>query len=99
MKTIHKIQLTMNRRTEVLLPKEFKVLKIDMQEDHPVMWIEFDSGYRVKEKESIYLYCTGEQDIPDNRKYLGTFQTQVERCGGDYELWDNFVGHIYLEVK
>ena len=70
MKTIWKYELYPTTRLE--LPKESKLLKIDIQYDKPCLWFLLDPSNE-KEYRMFVTYGTG-HDVPDEPgQYVGTF--------------------------
>ncbi len=72
MKTIYKYPVDMSGHMfSILLPKDFKFLRISLQNDKPFIWCEIEKDAD-KVKTDFRLFGTG-QDIPGSANYLGTY--------------------------
>lgn len=54
-----------------MLPKDFKFLRVALQNEKPFIWIELNTDHD-KVKTDFRLFGTG-QDIPASGQYLGTY--------------------------
>ncbi len=73
MKTIYKymIPFVSDGKFELVYPILGQILKIDMQDDVPCMWIFIDTDLEVKSRK-FEIYGTG-HPVDDGRVYRGTF--------------------------
>lgn len=72
MKTIHKISLDSGVSTQLFeAHRNFKLLKFDVQNKNPCMWIEVDTRMDVVQFE-LLMFGTGQPIGYDDKTYLGT---------------------------
>lgn len=75
MKSIWKFLLNSDSTTILLMPKDAKILSIQIQNDRPVMWVMVDTDSEF-EKRRFEPIMTG-QEFEINRsdqRYIGTYQ-------------------------
>jgi hypothetical protein len=75
MKTIFKYQLGFDEKQYVSLPKDAKILTVQVQKNNPCLWTLVDTENEI-EKRRIEIYGAG-HEIPNDgmeRKYISTSQ-------------------------
>lgn len=72
MRTIHKFMLRITGVQEIELPRDARVLSLQMQRDIPCLWAEVDD-MADQERVVVRMYGTGFELGPTGR-YLGTVQ-------------------------
>jgi len=71
---IHKYELTMDARQELILPADAEILSVQNQRDRPVMWAIHKPGEK-KEVRVIRVITTGNgYQYPASLVYLNTVQ-------------------------
>jgi len=74
MKTIWKYPLETNDTLDILMPKNSKILTVQMQNGIPCLWVLVDDS-KENERRTFALHGTGhEVNHTDIKKYIGTFQ-------------------------
>ncbi len=74
MEVVYKYQLVVTDRQEIKMPKEAKILTVQVQNGQPCIWAKVNPDNDT-EKVAIRIHGTGHQ-IPDGERleYIGTFQ-------------------------
>jgi hypothetical protein len=90
MKTIYKFFIPIEDHFSIELPKDSKILTVQVQKENAFIWVLLDIEQEIKQKINFRLVGTG-HPINDNIKYyIGSFQM----CEG------NLVFHLFeLEDK
>ncbi len=70
---------------QIMLPSDAKVLKIDLQNNDPYMWILLDTNKSTLPK-TFRVYGTGQTINAEGLRYIDTFQQ------------DGFVWHVFEEL-
>lgn len=86
MKTIYKYHIALKKEQTIVLPMEYQILGIQMQNDTLCMWVMVDMDNPV-ESINIRIYGTGHEITEEDIKHIGTIQI------------DGFVWHVFTEVK
>ncbi|MGI8639230.1 MAG: DUF7352 domain-containing protein [Pyrinomonadaceae bacterium] len=76
MKTIYKYNLQVTDKQQIELPKEAKILCVQVQHGEPQLWAEIDTAATL-EARMIEIFGTGHpisQEIGQSRRYISTFQ-------------------------
>lgn len=82
MRAIWKFEVTPTDRFVIDMPKEAKLLAVQVQHGVPQLWAEVDTD-NAKEYRTFAIYGTGNMLPSDPGKYVGTFQDGI------------FVWHLY----
>lgn len=81
MKTIYKYKLQITSVQQIQLPKEAKILCVQVQHGESQLWAEVDTDLP-PEARTIEIFGTGysipqvPQEIGQNRRYISTFQME-----------------------
>jgi hypothetical protein len=92
MKTIHKQSIPCSDEFELSLPKYYKILKIGIQYDKPVIWYEFpDVGQPLQ-------FVTAKFKTVPTGGYMKRQLNLWEYVDTYLTLDDHFVGHVYRRI-
>ena len=72
MKTIYKYQINIDDSfTEIPLPINYKIVKVDNFGDEVFMWVELETDHVIVNTQKFRIYGTGHK-INKNDQYIGT---------------------------
>lgn len=87
-KIIYKETLELTTRQVKKLPKNARILSVQIQNNEITFWYLFESVFKSDlEEKTFYIYGTGSDDISYNLEYVGTVQLNT------------FVWHIFTKIE
>lgn len=84
MTTIWKYKLNITDRQVIMMPVGAKILAVQVQHGEPCLWARIHPN-REEKKRLIKIYGTGNNELMDEDRYIGTFQM----ADGDF-IWHVF---------
>ena len=87
MRAIYKYPIETTDTQIVMLPKQAKILTVQVQHGQPCLWAEVNTMLAF-ERVVIEVFGTGHPMPPGNREYIGTYQLY----GGD------LIFHVYRRL-